>query len=128
MSLASLLSLVALAAGFASAKAPGIEQNRVEEVVADRHVALSLCYEDGRDRDPKLQGTVAVVMDVEESGRVVDAKSGRGTSIGDKLVVSCVLDVMKTLDFGKLEQPQTVRYTARFFEQPAEKDAPKKDE
>ena len=122
MSFASLLPLLALAAGLGALKAPGIEQQRVEEVVADRRIGLGICYEDGRDRNPKLQGSVGVVMDVEESGRVADAKSTRGTTIGDKEVVSCVLDVMKTLDFGKQEKPQTVRYTVRFVEEPPSKD------
>lgn len=122
MSFTSLLPLLALATGLGVLKAPGIEPERVEEVVADRRVGLSICYEDGRDRNPKLQGAVSVVMDVEESGRVAAAKSGRGTTIGDKEVVSCVLDVMKTLDFGKQEKPQTVRYTVRFVEEPPAKD------
>ena len=122
MTVLSLLPLLALAAGLGALKAPGIEQQRVEEVVADRRIGLSICYEDGRDRNPKLQGAVSVVMDVQESGSVADAKSARGTTIGDKEVVSCVLEVMKTLDFGKQEKPQTVRYTVRFVEEPPAKD------
>lgn len=122
MSIASLLPLLALAAGLGTLKAPGIEQQRVEEVVADRRVGLSICYEDGRDRNPKLEGSVGVVMDVSESGKVLDAKSTRGTTIGDKEVVSCVLEVMKTLDFGAQDKPQTVRYTVRFAEEPPPKE------
>lgn len=122
MSFASLLPLLALATGLGVLKAPGIEQDRVEEVVADRRVGLSICYEDGRDRNPKLQGAVGVLMEVDENGKVESAKSTRGTTIGDKEVVSCVLEVMKTLDFGKQDKPQTVRYTVRFVEEPPAKD------
>lgn len=122
MSVVALFPLLALALGVGVLKAPGIEQQRVEEVVADRRVGLSICYEDGRDRNPKLQGNVGVVMDVSESGKVLDAKSTRATTIPDKEVVSCVLEVMKTLDFGAQDKPQNVRYTVRFVEEPPAKD------
>ncbi|MBL8742310.1 MAG: AgmX/PglI C-terminal domain-containing protein [Myxococcales bacterium] len=122
MSFAALFPVFALALGVGALKPPGIEQSRVEEVVADRRVGLSICYEDGRDRNPKLQGNVGVVMEVDDTGKVRDAKSTRATTMPDKEVVSCVLDVMKTLDFGAQDKPQTVRYTVRFVEEPPAKD------
>jgi hypothetical protein len=119
MSIASILPVFALAAGFTAAfprplPAPGIEQSRVEAVVSDRNAALSRCYEGGLQRNAKLQGNVAVEMDVQESGLVLEAKSIKGTTLGDKEAVACVVGVMKTLDFGKQDQPQTVKYTVRF--------------
>ena len=117
-----LVPVLMLAGGVASAKSSGIEQSRVEAVVNDRNVALSLCYEDGRARNAKLQGNVAVSMDVDQDGHVLDAKSTAGTTLGDKDAVKCVLGVMKTLDFGSQENAQTVRYTLRFFEEPPKKE------
>jgi len=128
MSIASILPVLALAAGlgvplFGSRPvSPGIEQTRVEAVVAERNVALRNCYEDGLQRNSKLQGNVAVEMDVQESGLVLDAKSTKGTTLGDKQAVACVVGVMKTLDFGKQDQPQTVTYTVRFVHEPPKKE------
>jgi hypothetical protein len=122
MSIAFLVPVLALAAGLSAARplpAPGIEQSRVEAVVSDRNAALSRCYEDGLSRNSKLEGNVAVEMDVQESGLVLDAKSIKGTTLGDSETVACVVGVMKTLDFGKQDQPQTVKYTARFVHEKA---------
>lgn len=95
----------------------------MREVVADRAVALQGCYQDGLDRDAKLKGSVAVEMDVGESGLVLDARSTKGTTIGDGEVVTCVVKVMRSLDFGKQSAPAMVRYAVQF-----EPDPPKKDE
>ena len=126
MSITSFLLPVVLAANLAGHRppvvAPGIEQSRVEAVVSDRNAALSRCYEGGLQRNSKLAGNVAVEMDVQESGLVLDAKSMKGTTLGDKEVVACVVGVMKTLDFGKQDQQQTVKYTVRFVHEPAKKD------
>lgn len=118
----ALLPFLMIVGGVASAKSTSIEQSRVEAVVADRSVALGLCYEDGRSRNPKLQGNVSVNMDVNEDGHVTDAKSGKGTTLADKDAVTCVLGVMKTLDFGTQDNAQTVHYTLRFFEEPPKAD------
>ena len=122
MHLALALQLVALAAGVARPVAPKIDSSGVEAVVGERSVALSLCYEDGRKKNASLAGNVAVEMNVSEQGTVIDAKSIRGTTLPDKAVVGCVVDVMKSLDFGKQDKPQTVRYTLRFYEEPPKKE------
>jgi hypothetical protein len=98
--------------------ASGISQDRVEEVVADRSAALRGCYEEGLARNKDLRGTIAVTMKVSEAGRVAEAKSAPGTTLPDADVVTCVVDVMKTLEFGTQEAPQTVRYAMAFAPDP----------
>jgi hypothetical protein len=109
-----LFALLVAAAPLAS----GISQDRVEEVVADRGTALRGCYEEGLTRNKDLRGAIAVKMTVAESGRVTDAKSAPGTTMPDSAVVSCVVDIMKTLEFGAQEAPQTVRYALAFAPDP----------
>ncbi len=109
-----LLALVLAAVPLAS----GISQDRVEEVVADRGASLRACYEEGLTRNKDLKGAIAVKMTVAETGRVSDAKSAAGTTMPDAEVVSCVVDIMKTLEFGAQDAPQTVRYALAFAPDP----------
>ena len=118
-----LLPLVALAVGTFAPTPPAIAPDRVHEVVSDRNVALAGCYQEGLDRDEKLRGKVSVEMNVSETGLVSDAKSTPATTLEDAAVVACVLKVMKSLDFGKQDEPQTVTYAVTF-----EPDPPKKAE
>lgn len=114
-----LLAFVVAAAPLAS----GISQDRVEEVVADRSASLRACYEEGLTRNKDLRGAIAVKMNVAETGRVTEASSAQGTTMPDAAVVSCVVDIMKTLEFGAQEAPQTVRYALSFApDPPAETD------
>ncbi|NUP06912.1 MAG: AgmX/PglI C-terminal domain-containing protein [Polyangiaceae bacterium] len=123
MSLGTILPIVALALGSLASRAPALGQDKIREAVNDRGVALQGCYQDGLDRNPKLKGTIGVEMKVTESGVVEDAKSTQATTLKDDEVVGCVVKVMKSLDFGKQDSPQTVRYSMYF-----EPDPPKKEE
>ena len=98
--------------------ATGISRERVDEVVADRGAALRACYEEGLARNKELRGAIAVSMSVEDTGRVADAKSVPGTTLQDAEVVSCVVGIMKTLEFGLQDAPQTVRYALAFATDP----------
>ena len=109
--------VVALAAVSLSS---GISQERVEEVVSDRGASLRACYEEGLTRNKDLKGSIAVKMTVADTGRVTEAKSAQGTTMPDAEVVSCVVDIMKTLEFGTQEAPQTVRYAVAFAPDPPE--------
>lgn len=100
----------------------------MRDVVSDRGVSLQACYQEGLDRDAKLKGTVSVEMSVGESGVVMDAKSTGATTLKDAEVVGCVVKVMKSLDFGKQDGPQTVKYALLFEPDPPKKDDSKKDE
>ena len=114
------MHLFALLLGAAMPLATAISQERVEEVVADRSAALRGCYDEGLARKKDLRGAVAVKMSVAESGRVTDASSAPGTTLPDADVVSCVVGVMKTLEFGIQDAPQTVRYSLAFAPDPEE--------
>lgn len=91
-----------------------ISRERIEAVVGERNVALRACYDKGLEKNAKLAGTVSVDMTVSESGLVSDASSTRATTLKDGEVVSCVVGVMKSLDFGKQDAEQHVQYALAF--------------
>ncbi|MBK8214634.1 MAG: AgmX/PglI C-terminal domain-containing protein [Myxococcales bacterium] len=82
------------------------KHGRIEPVVIQRVARASFgsftrCYEAGLARDPKLQGRVSTKFVIELDGSVSQAAVGAATTLPDKAVVSCVVEV-----FGRLRFPR----------------------
>lgn len=82
------------------------KHGRIEPVVIRSIVRAALmdfrrCYEAGFARDPKLRGSVSTQFVIALDGSVSQAEVGAGTTMPDKAVVSCVVEV-----FGRLRFPR----------------------
>lgn len=103
----------------------------IQRVVRAEQKKMRACYEQGLRRDAGLAGQVAVRLVINAEGRVQEATSiehpldfavtgpgdpgeSRVTTLPDKAVVGCIVNVYRTLTFAKPEGPVTVVYPLDF--------------
>jgi len=91
------LSCVALSsAAFASS----IDTKLIDEKVKEKSDAISVCYEEGLSRRPKLAGKIVVLFVVENDGAVSSVSvAKKGTSMKDEAVTSCIVAEFEKLTF-----------------------------
>jgi hypothetical protein len=77
-----------------------------------RHLSkFSYCYEKELLANPALSGTVTAVFVIAPNGRVASATADGA----DPEVASCVADVVKAIEFPKLERGESVKVTYPFI-------------
>lgn len=103
----------------------------IQKVVRAEQKKMRACYEQGLRRDAGLAGQVAVRLVINAEGRVQEATSiahpldfavtgpadpgeSRVTTLPDKAVVGCIVNVYRTLTFPKPDGPVTVVYPLDF--------------
>lgn len=92
-----LLLLCGLAPALAAASS--IDTAQIDRLVKTKSEAISVCYEEGLARKPKLSGRIVVLFTVENDGTVSDAVTKKGTTLRDETVIGCVLAEFETLVF-----------------------------
>ena len=68
----------------------------VESIVKSRKADVAACYDDTRLVEPDLEGELATEFWVDETGRVVDVKLGKGLRPG---LDRCVEKVLRSMTF-----------------------------
>jgi outer membrane biosynthesis protein TonB len=74
----------------------------IQKVVREHFQVLHGCYENGAERNPQLTGRVSVRFVIGPDGTVL-SPNAVCTSMPDKAVVSCVVDVFRQLPFPQPE-------------------------
>ncbi len=109
----------------------------IQRVVRAEQKKMRACYEQGLRRDAALAGQVAVRLVINDAGRVQEATSidhpldfavtgpadpgeSRVTTLADKAVVSCIVNVYRTLTFPEPGGPVTFVYPLDFGHRGAE--------
>ena len=94
---------------------PGRCLQDVSARVEDRRPAARACYEEGQRRIPELQGRLIINFEIDKTGAVVDAsQSAQDEQIMDEGVVSCVVDVVRSIKFTESAKGKTTRAFHRF--------------
>lgn len=94
-----------------------LDKDMIAETVNKRMTAIRDCYERELQTNQKLKGLIKVSFTIQVKGDVTDVVADKEkTTLNDKKVLSCVLDVVKKLKFTarKSGDPQPVSYPFRF--------------
>lgn len=87
---------------------------KIQAVVLLHVAALRRCYDDGRSRDPHLNGRLELEFVVSADGVVTSAQALRST-IADELTVGCVLSTARSWRFAQFPNgPVTFSYPVIF--------------
>lgn len=85
-------------------QASSIDTRLIDEKVKTRSEAISVCYEEGLSRKPKLAGKIVVLFVVENDGTVSSVTvTKKGTTLKDETVTACILAEFTTLTFPSRE-------------------------
>lgn len=85
-------------------QASSLDTRLIDEKVKTRSEAISVCYEEGLSRKPKLAGKIVVLFVVENDGTVSSvAVTKKGTTLKDETVTACILAEFATLTFPSRE-------------------------
>lgn len=71
---------------------------RVRAVLRRHHGKIRRCYDKGLRHDPSLEGRVVVRMVVDSDGEVDNAFDA-GSTLPDREVVECIVEVLEDIDF-----------------------------
>jgi hypothetical protein len=78
----------------------GLSGDAVERVARQSLGRLRLCYESGRQKDPKLAGAVVTRFAIDANGAVSNAALDPCTTLPDADVTSCILRSVSALKFA----------------------------
>lgn len=99
LALALLLALSCVALS-STALASSLDTKLIDAKVKEKSDAISVCYEEGLARKPKLRGKIVVLFVVENDGIVSSANvQKKGTTMTDEAVTACILAEFETLSF-----------------------------
>lgn len=94
-----------------------LDKEMIAAAVSKRMSAIRDCYERELQTNQKLKGLIKVSFTIQTKGDVTEVVSDKEkTTLTDKKVLGCVLDVVKKLKFPvrKTGEPQPVSYPFRF--------------
>ncbi|MCG3173473.1 MAG: hypothetical protein GMKNLPBB_01670 [Myxococcota bacterium] len=91
----------------------GMDHNKISSKVTSKMGALKACYERKLRANPTLKGKVVVFFVVGADGRVNTARVAE-SSLPDRDVGDCIVDVIKTIYFGRNEKGENVTVTYPF--------------
>src|SRR5262245_49535907 len=97
----ALLALASCVVLFpAAASASSIDTQLIDSKVKAKSDRISVCYEEGLARKPKLSGKIVVLFVVENDGTVSSVEAiKKGTTLKDETVTACVLKEFEDLTF-----------------------------
>ncbi|KYG64236.1 hypothetical protein AZI87_13420 [Bdellovibrio bacteriovorus] len=78
----------------------GLDQDQIIAVINRNKGQITYCYEKGLQAQPSIGGRVAVSFVIGASGRITTAKVAE-SSLGSRMVESCMLQRMKTWQFPR---------------------------
>lgn len=79
-----------------------VAPDAIRGVAERRFGAVRECYDASLAKDPKVQGVVAVKVQLDQNGAITDVSDG-GSDVTDKDLVTCVLGVFRGLTFPRPE-------------------------
>lgn len=99
--------------------APDCEPGRCLEDLAQRidahRAEARACYDASRERQPELEGWVAINYEIDENGTVIDASQGiQDDQITEPEVVDCLLEVIRGIQFAPSAKGRTTSAFRRF--------------
>jgi hypothetical protein len=87
----------------------------ISKAVAERRDDSRRCYEEGRTRDPKLEGKVIINFAIDSGGVVGETSQGmQDGQIEEPGVIECLSEVIKTVRFAASPKGKTTRAYHRF--------------
>jgi hypothetical protein len=97
----------------------GCERGRcledISKAIAERRDDSRTCYEQGRTRDPKMEGKIIINFAIDASGAVGETSQGmQDGQIEEAGVVDCLSEVIKTVRFAPSAKGKTTRAYHRF--------------
>ncbi len=102
--------LIALTASLSSAYAEEAANNnkdQIKDVVAQHATETRACYEKELAQKPNLAGRLNLHFTIDAEGKVSEAKISE-TTLNDANVEACIVDLVKTWQFPKSKEGQTV--------------------
>lgn len=94
---------------------PGRCLEDVSKLVLAHRTEARACYDDGRKRDPNIEGKLVIGFEFDARGTVVDAhQTVADDQFREDLVVACIVDVIKTIKFPPSKKGATTRAYHRF--------------
>jgi hypothetical protein len=97
----------------------GCERGRclddISKAIAERRDDSRRCYEEGRKRDPKMEGKIIINFAIDASGAVGETSQGmQDGQIEEAGLVDCLSEVIKTVRFAASTKGKTTRAYHRF--------------
>ncbi len=94
---------------------PGRCLEDISKAIAERRDDARKCYEEGRKRDPKMEGKVIINFAIDDKGVVGETSQGmQDGQIEEIGVVECVSEVIRTVRFAASPKGKTTRAYHRF--------------
>lgn len=94
---------------------PGRCLEDISKLIGERRPDARACYDEGRKRDPKMQGKIIINFAIDSEGVVGETSQGmQEEQIEDQTVVGCVSEVIKTIRFPASPKGKTTRAYHRF--------------
>lgn len=95
-----------------------LDKADIQAVIKKRYVSIRSCYETQLQTNQKLKGRVVVGFTIKLDGKVKGVKKGDDSTMKDKKVVNCVLDIMKSLQFPERKKGEEIQINYPFNFQP----------
>jgi hypothetical protein len=87
----------------------------ISKAIGERRDDARKCYEDGRKRDPKIEGKIIINFAIDAEGGVGETSQGmQDGQIEEAGVVDCVSQVIKTVKFAASSKGKTTHAYHRF--------------
>jgi outer membrane biosynthesis protein TonB len=110
-----LLVVAAVAASGGVSAADSLSREQVDRVVKKRAAAYRACFQRGLEKAPGLHGKVVVTFTIDGEGKVTKTGVGRGSSLNNAAVETCIRYQISKLVFPKAGSEIIVSYPL-FFE------------
>ncbi len=93
----------------------GLSSGAINAVIKESKREIRDCYARELAKHPGLNGKVVVSFEIAKTGNVTKAEVGRGTSLTNAKVTSCITGVVKKLKFPQPEGAGIARVTYPFL-------------
>lgn len=94
---------------------PGRCLEDISKAIAERRDDARKCYEEGRKRDPKMEGKIIINFAIDDKGVVGETSQGMQEGQIEEIgVVACVSEVIRTVRFAESPKGKTTRAYHRF--------------
>lgn len=95
-------------------EATTLDKADIQGVIKKRYVSIRSCYETQLQTNQKLKGRMVVSFTIMLDGKVKGVKKGNDSTMKDKKVVNCVLDIMKSLQFPERKKGEEIQINYPF--------------
>jgi len=94
---------------------PGRCLEDISKAIGERRDETRKCYDEGRKRDPKMEGKVIINFAIDDQGVVGETSQGmQDGQIEEIGVVACLSEIITTVKFAASTKGKTTRAYHRF--------------